>query len=175
MTSTSRFTGALAAVATVATLGITGVASASAGHRTLQKTYPRASSLCAAVAQGAGPKRLRRSAAPVLADCATLENGFNAAQAAVLAADASIAGTIVAERATVTVLCAGPRPHPVACRHARRKEERMVDGLARRRIHVAHVYYLTIEANRRIFWTAVGALPGGAKLLADSPIPLQSS
>jgi hypothetical protein len=173
MTRPSRFAGAVAAVATAATLGFAGVAGASAGHATYQQTYPRASSLCAAVLGGAGPKRLRPVAAQVLADCTVLQNGFNAAQAAVLTADATIATTLAAQRTTVKGLCA-PKPHTVACHRARHKEKHMADVAAHRRIHLAQVYYETIEANRRAFWHAIRALPGGANLRQDSPIPVQS-
>jgi hypothetical protein len=175
MTRTSRFLGAVAAVATASTLGFAGVAGASAGQRTYQQTYPRASSLCAAVLGGAGPKRLRPVVAQVLADCTTLQNGFNAAQAAVLAADASIAATLAAQRTTVKGLCAGLKPHTVACHRARHKEKHMAGVMAHRRIHLAQVYYKTIEANRRAFWREIDALPGGANVRADLPIPVQSS
>jgi len=174
MTPSSRFAGAVA-VAASAALGVTGVAGANAGQRTFQQTYPRASTLCAAVAHGGGSKRLRSSAAQVLIDCNALQIGFNAAQAAVLAGDASIASTIAAERTSVSLLCAGPKPHSTACHHARHKDSRMLNALHNRRIHLAWVYYKTIEANRRAFWREIDALPGGANVRADLPIPVQSS
>jgi hypothetical protein len=177
MISPSRFAGAVAALATAASLGAAGVADASAGQNSYQKTYPRASSLCAAVGLGAGPKRLRPAAvkAEVLADCTVLLSGFTAAQAAVLTGDASIGITASAERSSVSLLCGRVKPHPAACTRARHKEARILTTLHRQRVHLAHVYYNTIEANRRIFWAAIGHLPGGANLPADAPIPTLSS
>lgn len=165
------------ALTAACTLGICGVAAASAGHRSFEKTYPLASRLCANVAKGAGPKRLRSSArsTKVLADCAALESSFKAAQLTVLAADSSIAAARAAQHASVTSACAGTLEHKPSCTHARHKARKVLDGLEQQRIRAAHTYYVGVETARRAFWSEIHAVPGGADVVADKPIPVANS
>jgi hypothetical protein len=169
-----RFAGAAAALATAGSLVFTGVAAANAGQKTFAQTYPRASELCAHVTAGGGPKRLRRSAPLVLADCATLQNGFTAAQAGVLAGDASLAASRATLRSSTRSTCVGAGTHSTACKRARHKRDRMLDGLAKQRVLLAHAYFRTVEADRLAFWNAIRALPGGREVREDARIPEQS-
>jgi hypothetical protein len=164
--------GALTAVCTFA---ICAVASASAGHRSFEQTYPLASKLCANVAKGGGPKSLRPSKTQVLADCSALQTGFKASQLAVLTTDTSIAHERATQRASVLSACAGALAHKPPCTHARRKARKALEILEQRQIRAARNYYKAVEAARRAFWAQIHALPGGAHVLADKPIPEQSS
>jgi hypothetical protein len=173
MTSPIRLGGA-AALALTATLGLTSVAGASAGAKSFEKTYPVASRLCANIAKGAGPKRLRKSATQVLADCTSLQSSFNAAGATVLSTDASIASARAAEHALTKARCAGKLEHRQSCVLARHRAVKVLAALERQRIHAARAYYAAVESARRSFWTAIHMLPGGGGLHADAPIPEQS-
>jgi hypothetical protein len=161
--------GRAAAVAAAATFVLPGVAGASAGQRSFAQTYPVASRLCAEMVRGEGPKRLRHSAASVLADCGALQANFTAARTAVLAAETSIAQSRASERAATKLACAG-REHSASCISARRKHGKAIEALESQRVHAAHTYYHSVEAGRRAFWTAIRALPGGRALREDVPI-----
>jgi len=162
------------AVAGACTLGICGVASASAGHRSFEKTYPLASRLCANVAKGDGPKHLRSSAAKVLADCAALEASFKVAQLTVLSTDSTIAQARAAQHASVLSACAGALAHKPSCDRARHKARKALVSLEQQRIRAAHAYYVAVETARRTFWKAIHALPGGADIQADKPIAVEN-
>jgi hypothetical protein len=175
MTSTTRLTGSIAAVSIAATLTFTGTAGAKAGERSFQQTYPVASQLCAKVAAGKGPKRLRPFAAQVASDCSTLSSGFTAAQSAVLAAQASFATGLAADRAAIAAVCTPPVKNRPLCRSTRTSEHAAIVALRREHTAALHLYYSTIEANRHTFWAAIHSLPGGRGIHADQPIHQQSS
>ena len=118
MAPSNRLAG-VAAVAMAAALAFPGVAGAKAGDRTFQQTFPGASQLCANVAAGKGGKRLKRFAPQVLADCATLQSSFTAAQSAVLAARAALAPQIAADRAAILAACPAPKTASLACLQTR--------------------------------------------------------
>jgi hypothetical protein len=121
MSTTTRLSGSIAALTIAATLAVTGTAGAKAGEHNFQQTYPFASRLCAHVQAGKGPVHLRRFAAQVLADCATLNSGFTAAQSAVLAAQTTFANGLAADRAAIAAACTPPvKNHPL-CRSTRRR------------------------------------------------------
>jgi hypothetical protein len=172
MTLPTRLLGAVAVAATTASLAIPGVASAKAGDKTFQQTYPLASKVCANVAAGKA-KRLQKFAPQVLADCAALQNGFTAAQAMVLAARAAIEPQLAADRAALTAACPKPPAKRPLCRHARETDEPAIAVLARQQHHAARRYFRKIEANRRKFWRAIRALPGEGHAHEDAPIAEQ--
>jgi hypothetical protein len=175
MSTTTRLSGSIAAATIAASLAITGAAGAKAGERTFQQTYPVASQLCAKVAAGKGPKRLRPFAGQVAADCATLSSGFTAAQSAVLAAQASFASGLAADRAAIAAVCTPPvKNHPL-CRSTRRSEHAAIVALRREHTAAVRLYYTTVEATRHAFWAAIHSLPGGRGIPTDRPIPQQSS
>jgi hypothetical protein len=175
MITSKRFPVSVAATAILATLAFTAVADAKAGERTYQQTYPVASKLCANLATGRGPKRLRPYSTQVLADCTTLQNGFNGAQSAVLAATSSFESGRTADRAAIAAVCTPPVANRPLCRTTRRSERLAIAALRREHVAAVHLYYRTIEANRRAFWAAIKILPGGSSIPADTPIPPQSS
>jgi hypothetical protein len=175
MTPPIRLGGVVAAAATAATLAFAGTASAAAGSQSFPQTYPIASRLCANVAQGGGPKRLRPAAAQVLAQCNALQSQFNSARAAVLAAETSSAHAISSQRAAIRASCGGRHPHRAACRQLRHNERRTLSGLVAQRIAAVHGYFRTLEAARRNFWTAIHVLRGGRELREDRPIRVQDS
>jgi hypothetical protein len=127
------------------------------------------------VQAGKGPVHLRPFAAQVLADCATLSSGFTAAQSAVLAAQTSFAGGLAADRAAIAAACTPPVKNRPLCRSTRRSEHAAIVELRSEHTAALHLYYRTIEANRRTFWAAIRSLPGGRRTPADRPIPQQSS
>lgn len=178
MTPPARFAGALAAAATAAVIATPAAATGSrAGEKTFQQTYPVASRLCNEIATGTGQRRLRqrRFATQILADCAALQNGFNAAHAALLAAKSSIATARAADRTIAAGACSGAGVSTAACVNTRRREQLLLNALTAEQIREVHVYYQTVEANRNVFWGAIRALPGGARLHEDSRIPVQNS
>jgi hypothetical protein len=175
MITPKRFPVAIAATTIAVMLAFAGVADAKAGERTYQQTYPVASKLCANIAAGAGPKRLRPYSTQVLADCTTLQNGFNGAQSAVLAATSSFESGRTADRAAIAAVCTPPVTNHPLCRTTRRSEWLAITALRREHVAAVRLYYRTIEANRRAFWAAIKTLPGGSSIPADTPIPPQSS
>jgi hypothetical protein len=173
MTPPARFSGTIAALSIAAALALPAAANAKAGDRNFQQTFPVASRLCAEIAQGVDHKRLRRFAARILADCGKLEVRFNAARAAVLAADASIASERANAHAATLPACAGTALHSDACREALHREHVMDIALNHQATHAARTYYRTVEAARLAFWHAIRALPGGQRLREDRPIPVK--
>jgi hypothetical protein len=127
------------------------------------------------VQAGKGPIHLRPFAAQVLADCATLSSGFTAAQGAVLAAQASFATGLAADRAAIAAACTPPVKNRPLCRSTRASEHAAIVKLRREHTAALHLYYSTIEANRHTFWAAIHSLPGGRGIHADQPIHQQSS
>jgi hypothetical protein len=175
MTLPTRCAGAAAVAAIAGVLALPSGAGALAGKRSFAQTFPVASALCAEVGRGSGPRRLRRSAARVLSDCATLQSSFNTARATVLAAQASIAAASAPLRAELAKPCAPSARHHEACEKAHRKYRRALAGLGRQRVRAAHVYYAAVEAARLTFWSAVRALPGAGHVREDAPIHEQDS
>jgi hypothetical protein len=171
---TTRFLGAIAVASITATFGFPAVTAAKAGDRTFQQTYPVASKLCTNLAAGGGPKRLRPYATQVGADCTTLKSGFEAAQNAVLVAQTAFANALAADRAAIAAVCTPPVGNRPLCRRTRRSERLVIGALRGEHRAAVVLYYRTIEVNRRTFWAAVKALPGGANLPKDAPIPQQS-
>jgi hypothetical protein len=169
-----RLAGAAAALATAGSLAFTGAAAANAGQKSFAQTYPRASVVCAHVAAGGGPKRLRRAAPAVLADCSALQNGFTTAQATVLTGDASIAAAQATLRTSTRATCVGSGTHSLTCRRTRHKRDRAMARLTAQRVTLARAYFRTVEADRLAFWSAIRALPGGRTLPEDARIPEQS-
>lgn len=172
MTLPTRLVGIVAVTAAIAPLAVPSAAGARAGDRTFQQTYPVASQLCANVAAGKA-KHLKRFAPQVLADCAVLQNAFNAAHSTVLAARAATAVAITADRAVIAAACPKPLTHRPLCDRTRDPELRAIAALERQQIRAARRYYRTIEANRRIFWRAIRALPGERRVREDAPIAEQ--
>jgi len=173
MTLPKRLTGAVALAASTASLATPAMATVRAGDHTFQQTYPVASRVCTEVVAGKR-KHLQHFRARVLADCALLESGFIAAQSTVLAARAAITAAIAADRAAITTACPPPSAGRPACESTRASEQLAIKALQRQQVQAAHRFYLTIETNRRRFWSAIRALPGERHLHGDTPIAQQN-
>jgi hypothetical protein len=172
MTLPTRMVGAVAVAATTVSLAIPGVAGAKAGDKTFQQTYQIASKLCARVAAGTEGKHLKRFAASVMADCTTLESSFAIARSRVLAARATLAPQIAADRAVITAACPLPNDQQPACVQTRTQFESAIDVLRRRLVHAVHHYYRAVEAARDRFWNAIREIPGERHIFEDLPIPV---
>jgi hypothetical protein len=162
----------IAVAAILATLGIAGVASAKAGDRTFEQTYPVASGLCAKAVAGTLPKRLEPQAAQVTTACNTLQSAFGPLQTTVKNAEAQYAAGLAAVKASIQSACVTKGP---ACRTARIQGRAQKRNLRVLRHLAVRTYYVNIEANRRTFWATIHALRGGRSIKADPSIPVQSS
>jgi hypothetical protein len=159
--------------ATLATLAVSGVASAKAGDKTFEQTYPRASQLCTNVAQGQGPKRLRPHAAQVAAACAKLRATFDPASAQVKQAQSDFAAGVASARARIQAACAPLVKDRATCRQTRRAERGVIASLRRQHKAAVRAYRTTIEAGRRTFWSTIRLLAGGRAAPEDGPISRQ--
>jgi len=179
MSLSRSLAGAIAVAATAGVLSLPVAADARvtvrAGEKSFQQTFPVASRLCTEIAKGVRHPVLRRSAARVLADCALLKRRFHAARTAVIAARTALLAMRAAGHAATVLTCARPAAHSRACLLARERELRLDFVLEGEGIHAAHVYYRTVELDRRDFWRAIRRLRGGAREREDEPIPLLSS
>jgi hypothetical protein len=169
MALSKRPLGAVALAATVALLAIPSAASARAGDRTFDETYPVASKLCTEVAAGKRP-RLHRFEARVLADCAALQAGFTVAQSDVLAARTTLGAALAADRAAIATACPPPLVGHVGCERVRNSEDPAIDVLRRQLVNAARRYFRVVEAHRLVFWRDIHAIPGERHLKADLPI-----
>jgi hypothetical protein len=174
MTLPTRPLGVLAVAATAALLAIPSAASARAGDRTFQETYPVASKLCTEVAAGKR-KRLHRFATRVLADCAVLQSAFTADQSEVLAARATLGSAVAVDRAAIVVACPPPMVGHPSCEHIRTTENVAVGALRRQLVDAALRYFRVAETHRLIFWREIHAIPGERRLPTDLPIAAHNS
>jgi hypothetical protein len=174
MTLPTRLLGVLAVAATAALLAIPSAASARAGDRTFQETYPVASKLCTEVAAGKR-KRLHRFATRVQADCAALQSAFTADQTDVLAARATLGGAVAADRAAIVAACPAAMVGHPPCENTRTSENRAIGALRRELVDAALRYFRVAETHRLIFWREIHAIPGERRLPADLPIAQHDS
>jgi hypothetical protein len=169
MTLPTRLLGVVAVTASAAFLAIPSAASAKAGDRSFQETYPLASKLCTEVVAGKR-KRFQRFAPRVLADCARLQTGFTAAQSEVLAARATLGSAIAVDRAAVVAACPAPLVGHPPCERVRDSEHPLIVALRRQLVDASRRYWRVVEAHRMVFWRAIHAIPGARHLPADLQI-----
>jgi hypothetical protein len=143
-----------------------------AGDRTFVKTFPVASHFCTEVAAGNKP-HYKTVMAAVLADCTTLQANFTSAQSAVLTTRASLTSQIAADKALVTAACPKPMLGKPACHDTRKTQHAAIEVLRAERRAAVHLYYITVESDRRAFWHAIHLLKGLAHVPADKPIKIQ--
>lgn len=173
MLKPSRIAACLTAV--LACLAGAPAAGAHAGERSLQQTFPLASRLCAQVARGEGPRRLRGSAPAVDSACAQLQSSFAAAQNAVLLPERPLIARLAAQEIRTRAVCSHRPFRAQLCARARARRRNIEARLERERRLRARSYYAAVEADRAAFWATIHALPGGATVVADRPItPLVS-
>lgn len=150
----------LGAVA-VASLAVSSSALARAGDRSVDQTYPVATTLCARAHAGTLPPKLAPQAAAVISACDTLVNAFAPLQSAVDAAEAAFLTTVSQQKALVAAACPRPVSDHAAC-HAARETKRTTIAAARStRLTAATSYRAAIEANRTTFWTTIQSLRSG--------------
>ena len=170
---TKRVLGAVAIAATTAMLLPSFASATSAGDRTFAQTYPVASRLCTEVALGKRP-HLKSVAAKVTEDCTALQTKFTTAQTAVLATRAAVAAQIAADETLITAACPKSMIGKPSCHNARLSEGAAIAALRAQRRAAAHLYYKTVETNRRAFWHAIKLLRGLSHVPADKPIKLEN-
>lgn len=162
------------AIAIVATLGFTGLASAKAGDRSFEQTYPYASALCTKANNGTLPPRLRASSAQVKNACATLRGGFLPLRANVQAANIALTTGVANDRAAIKAACVKGADR-ATCRQTRRQERLAIQSLRAQHRAAVRLYYTSVEANRRTFWSTIRSLRGGSTVTPDRPIAPQNS
>jgi hypothetical protein len=156
----SRVIRASCCAGVMAFFAVTSAAGAAPGSRTFQQTYPVASSLCARVAAGQGPRKLEAHAAAVAQACSQLMSAYAAAQGAVTTAYSNFVQARQAAISTRDGACtnahiAHSRP---ACRSARQAFRATMAGLrATYRVAVVQ-FHATVESARLTFWGTIKAL-----------------
>lgn len=176
-TMPKRLLGVAAIAAMTAALMLPSAAGAAikAGDKTFQQTFPVASRLCTEVAAGKR-KHLVSVSAAVLANCSTLQGNFTTGQTAVLTARTTITTQISADRAAIHAACPTPADElKPACVSARHSNSAAIKTLRIQLLAATHVYYKTIETDRRAFWAAIKVLRPARHLAPDKPIKVQNS
>jgi len=154
----------------LALLVLPGIASAKPGQRSFNQTFPVASRLCANIARGAGPAKLRADAAQIKTLCAALLSSFTNAQSTYFSTVTPLRQEIIAVNAKTRMACA-TRPSPT-CKMTRQADRATIRGI-RVQVRAAGTTYRTsIETARRTFWAAIHALRGGVKITADTGTPI---
>jgi hypothetical protein len=143
-----------------------GAASAKPGKRSLNQTYPVASRLCANVAAGAGPRKLRADKTQVAALCSTLTTSFTTAQTAYFNTVTPIEQQVIALRAHVKQACA-TRPS-TTCKTARQQAKTTLAGLRAQVRTAASTYRTSVRTARQTFWNAIHTLRGGTGITPDT-------
>jgi hypothetical protein len=158
------------AVCACALLLLPSAASASAGQRGFDQTFPDAARLCTKFARGRGPVKLRGDATQVAARCATLQTAFTNAQSAYFSTVTPLRQQVIAVNAKTHEACA-LRPS-ATCTTTRRADRVTIKGLRAQVRAAATTYRNAIKAARATFWTAIRALPGGASITPDTGTPV---
>ncbi len=153
-----------------AALAIPGVAAAKPGNRDFQRTFPVASRLCNAVADGHTPKRLQSSEAQITTACATLHADYDAAVSAAGPGVDALEQAIATAKSSAQAACAegGDRQ---TCRAARKDARTSVRTARQAFRDVRRAYHEAIQTARKAFWTTIKGLRGGASLHPDRPQP----
>ena len=159
-------------VAACAVLAVPATASAAPGARSFRHTFPVASRLCTAVANGHTPKRLQSSTAELTQACSDLQAAFTQAQTDAKDALANLKQQVGDARATARTACRQARQtHDVsACRAARAALRTTLKGLRGQVGQIVSHYRAAANTARKAFWTTVRGLRGGASVHQDAPV-----
>jgi hypothetical protein len=162
-----------ALIAALGALILSAPAAARPGSRSFQRTYPIASRLCAQVAAGHAPKRLRGDEAQVNQACTTLQGSYAQAVTTVLAAEAAFRSGATSVRTQASQSCRAARAahDSAACRAARAQAQAQLLALRQTQRGAFAQYHASIEAARRAFWATIHSLRGGAGIAPDHPQP----
>jgi hypothetical protein len=145
------------ALAVLAALTIPATASAAPAASPFHRTYPAASRLCARVAAGHVPARLKGHEAQVGTACTALEGVATSARAHLKAAVQARRAALRSARQAVVAACRKPRDRATcvsalrAARHTLRDVRRSFRAALRSHRH-------EVRAGRRAFWSALKAL-----------------
>jgi hypothetical protein len=157
------------AAGTCALLIAPAAASARPGARVYAQTYPVASGLCAKIASGAGPTKLRPDASRVAALCGTLKTSFVTTQNTFFSTVTPLREQAIALVTATREACA-TRPS-ATCKTTRRANKATLTSL-RAKVRAAGTTYRTaIEAARTTFWSAIHTLRGGSGIKPDTGTP----
>lgn len=157
------------ALGSCALLVLPAAAVARPGQRGFDRTFPHASKLCAHVANGRGPAKLRPASGQVNALCATLRSSFTTAQNTYFTATTPLRQQATALIAKTRATCkATPGP---TCKQARAAAKVTLAGLRAQVRTAATTYRTSIQSARTTFWNAVKQLRGASKITADTVTP----
>ncbi|HUZ83033.1 MAG TPA: hypothetical protein VMU73_12405, partial [Gaiellaceae bacterium] len=134
-----KMLGVLGAVV-VASLAMSSSALARAGDRTVEHTYPAATTLCARAHAGTLPRKLAPQSAAVTGACDTLVNAFAPLQSTVDAAEAAFLTAVSGQKALVAAACKRPVSDHAACQAARGTARTTIANAAKNRLNAATTY-----------------------------------
>jgi len=146
----------------VASLAASSSAMARAGDRTVDQTYPVATTLCARAHTATLPPKLAPQPAAVISACNTLVSAFAPLQSTVDAAEAAFLTAVSQQKALVAAACPATVTDRAACHAARASAKTTIAAAATTRRTAAMAYRAAIEANRTTFWSTIGSLRGGS-------------
>jgi len=160
-------------VALLGTAVLAAAALAAPHARDFQRTFPIASRLCARVAAGHAPRRLRGQEAQVNQACATLESAYSQSVTAVLGAQATFRSSALTVQSQRRQTCRQARisHDPAACQNADAQTRSQMAALRQARRAALRQYHASIEAARQAFWKTIHSLKGGAGIAPDRPAP----
>ena len=153
-----------------AALAVPGVAAAKPGNRDFQRTFPVASRLCKAVADGHAPKRMRGSEAQITTACDTLHADYDAAVGAAGPGIDALEQAVAAAKSAAQAAC-GEGSDRQTCRAALKDARTSVRTARQAFRDVRRAYHEAIQTARKAFWTTIKGLRGGASLHPDRPQP----
>ncbi|HVP02485.1 MAG TPA: hypothetical protein VMT10_07950 [Solirubrobacteraceae bacterium] len=158
------------ALSLVAALALPAVASAHFGHRGFFRTYPHATILCAAVANGHAPKGLQGQTDKVTAACNQLNTDFTNAQNAFNAGVAPLKqqATDALKNLRTTCQQAYANNDPATCKAARQSTRTTLQGLWQQLKTLNQTYHTAVDTARKTFWATIKSLRGSSKVTPDT-------
>ena len=156
-----------------AALALPGAAWSKPSDRDFGQTFPAASRLCQAVADGHAPKRLQGSEADVTAACDTLQSAYDAAVAAAPNTD-SVKQAIADAKEAVQSACTNTDDRS-GCRAALQQARQSLRSMRASYRDSVKTYHEAIRTARRAFWTTIKGLVGSSSVdttgdQPDSPV-----
>jgi hypothetical protein len=149
------------------------LAGARAPGRSFEKTYPKASALCAKADAGTLKGALAASTADVVAACTTLKASFAAAGSTYKTTTDPLATRAEAAVSAARAACATAetsdmkRRKTAACKEARRAARAALRVIRTEARAAAKTYVSSVRASRSTFWTSIHALRGAGHVPAD--------
>jgi hypothetical protein len=135
---------------------------ARAGDRSVDETYPVATTVCAKAHAGTLPPRLAPQAVAVMGACDTLENGFRPLVASVDAAESQYLTTVSTQKGLVAAVCTRPVSDHAACTAARSSAHAAISAARDTERTAVTAFHTGVEGNRTTFWSTIGTLRSGS-------------